>query len=248
LRESGLWVYSARVVFARVEACSTSRAFQVLQMEIRDILRTAFCSLQYIHTLNQSSDVKKLPKPLELRSDEQAFVASLLNSFYADLKEKPKDTMDRRIRNALQLLIETDRQEHDAVALSLAMAAIEALVCIKGSDISNQIANNTAVLLEPDPSHREAAINLLKKIYSARSETLHGASLDHEHTLCRQAKQLASFVLLAFINRRDFQRKMGEVVESPVDLLNELRSTMLSGRAEIPGVSVKGIQQLWRGK
>ena len=125
------------------------------------------------------------------------------------------------------------------------MAAIEALVCRKGPDLANQMAQNVAVLLEPDTQKRLDAEEFVKDLYDARSRTLHGEFLEHESAMRRQARILASAVLKAFVERREHFKKLGVEAEKPDDLLHELRGLKYSG-GEVPGIEPSPVRTLWR--
>lgn len=253
----GMYVCSRRVVYARAEATCTHRALRAFRRDVQGALRTVLKSLELLKQLSDNPPRKGCwpfepltidsPSAPDLSSGEGRnecwVIEPLLEAFFT--KSQKKDSMDRRLRNALHLLVESDRQQHAGIALSLSMSAIESLLCRHGSDITNQVAENSATLLEPDARRRADAVKFVKRHYEARSRTLHGELLEHEHALRRDARMLASGVLVAILERRDFQRRAGIESETPDALLGELRDSKY-GDGEIPGVSPSPLRQLWQ--
>jgi hypothetical protein len=84
-------------------------------------------------------------------------------------------TMERRIRNALDLLMESELNHNLSVKLALCMSSIEAIL---GSDddrsIVGTVAQNVATTFEPDKSKRLDAENFVRDLYKCRSNVLHG--------------------------------------------------------------------------
>ena len=169
-------------------------------------------------------------------------VAPLLDAYFASPIKN--DSIDRRIHNALHLLIQSDQQRHTAIGIALSVAAIEALVCGSSDNIANTFAENSAVILEPDPNYRAAAVDFAKDLYNVRSRVLHGDVLEHEATVRRNSRILAAAILQAILERRDFQRRVGEDSETPDKLLKELRrGKWIPG--QLTGVSPSPVRQLW---
>ncbi|MFQ5734182.1 MAG: hypothetical protein ACE5KM_19775 [Planctomycetaceae bacterium] len=244
-------VVAPRSVYVRIDGICSTRSMRVFRWDLRRVLRTILRSLSLLNQLEpRHRDLGH--NHLFLDFDKEAgasteidtwAVEPLFDAYY--LKPSKKDSIHRRLRNALHLLVEADRQRHSSIGLSLSMTAIEALVCKKGSDISNQIAENVATLLEPDAMMRSQAVDFIKKLYDSRSRTLHGEILEHEATALQKARTLASGVLKAFLERKDFQARMGVQTETPDDLLRELRKSKF-GDGEIPGVEASPVRKFWR--
>jgi hypothetical protein len=166
----------------------------------------------------------------------------LLNAYYSNPTKK--DSMDRRIRNALHLLVQSDMQAHDSIAAALSVCTIESLVCKPSADLSNMIAENTAAILEPDPRERAHAVEFVKRLYDARSKTLHGAQLEHAITTRYNARLLAGALLVALLERREFQKAAGFPHETPDNLLDELKKgKWVPG--QLTGVNKSPIRDLW---
>jgi hypothetical protein len=236
----GQIVTSRRAVYVRACANCSRRAFRRFRRESRSVLRCICRSIEM--TAIWSMDLAEFIPDDEKPGVGWSIEARLLDVYYA--KATKKDSIDRRIRNALHLLVQADQQRHTAIGLALSVAAIEALVCRKAADVANMFAENTAVILEPDPIYRDAAVDFAKDLYDSRSRVMHGDWLEHEATKRRNARVLAAAVLLAILERRDFQHRMGVESETPDALLNELkRGKWIPG--QLTGVSESRVRQLW---
>jgi Apea-like HEPN len=160
-------------------------------------------------------------------------------------KKRPKDTMDKRIANAVRLLCESDGQSNAAISLSLSVTALEALLGRNGPEISTTLANNIAVLLESRLDYRSFAVKFVKELYDQRSRVLHGETFDGEENGKGQSRRLAAGVLFGVWNRRDFLSKMQLDVQSPEELLKELQEhTYMSGLPD-GALDVPEIRSLW---
>jgi len=134
-----------------------------------------------------------------------------LDAFFASPVKK--DSIDKRVRSAIHLLVESDRQDNPAIGLALSVAAMEALVCFKGSDIANTFAAHTARLLEPQLDYRAGAEKYFKRLYNARSRTLHGEILQQEAAVRRNGLQVAAALLKVIQDWHDTMRRIkGEPV------------------------------------
>jgi len=150
-----------------------------------------------------------------------------LNYYY--LRPGKKDTMERRIRNALCLLMESDRQKNQAVHLALCFAAIEALICDKKDGIADRLSQNVATLLQPDSNERIAAIKKVKKLYDLRSRVLHGAKTEIDAGFEQQARTLAAGVFMAVLEWRMFVKRMGEQNKHVAEFFDALEEARVSG-------------------
>lgn len=172
------------------------------------------------------------------------FLRRCLDAYFSNPSKK--DCMERRIRNAISLLAESDTQPHDAVGLALAIAAIEALLGEKGESVSERLSGNLAVLLEPDPEMRVKARKLFKDLYALRSDALHGRQPENvrEHRI--KARCVAAAVLHSVISRQDFLLRGGFHPEHPQELLRDLENLHWSAGQPM-GVSVlPAVTRLWR--
>lgn len=251
--EHGPKILAPQAVYAVVEGCSSRGALDNFRREIRRVLRSVLRSLYLIKAYdprkrgsweNQFWGEKVWLTPMVTpgQAADDWPLPFLLDAYFSNPTKK--DSIDRRLRNAVHLLAQADEQRHHAIGLSLSMAAIEALLCRKGSDLANMLAENAATFLEPTSRARADAVEFIKKLYDTRSRTLHGEKLEHEKTDRRHARMLAAAVLIAVLERREFQRKAGFDPETPDDLLSELRKAkFLPG--QVPGVSLSPVRQLW---
>lgn len=241
-------ISTPRVVYFRVQGCCSVRALHDFREEVASALASVLKSIEVLKALEANDEwFPRTPVALNfpMREDDCLDtwpVGQLLDATFADPGRK--SSIDRRVRNAMHLLIESDQQRHDAIALSLAVAAIEALLCRGTTDLTVQIAENTATLLEPDSHLRALAERFVRGLYKARSRTLHGDVLEHEAEDRHHARQLAAAVLHAILERRAYQGRMGEA-ESHDEFLCELGGSKWVG-GEIPGVSPSPVRRLWR--
>lgn len=156
-----------------------------------------------------------------------------------------KKSMDRRINNAICLLIESDAQDNNSVSLSLSIAAIEALLGEKGNEMAEKLTVLVGRFLEPTLEHRANAEEFFKKLYDARSRTLHGESLEKENELCLKARHLASAVLDSTISRRDFRRRLGYEPEKPDELIKELKATKYKDGTPVGSEEIYNVRNYW---
>lgn len=253
-QNSSFTVTSPYAIYVRIEGRCSSNAFRRFRREIFQVMRCVFRSLSLVKTFNHFvrsvipwQDKVRLGDHSNTLGDgpinsDDLCVAPLLNAYFSNPTKR--DSFDRRIRNSLHLLVQSDQQRHTAIGIALSVAAIESLVCRKAGDIANMFAENTAVILEPDPTFRAAAVEFVKDLYDARSRVLHGDLLEHEATMRRNARALAAAVLQAILERRAFQRRAGVQSETPDDLINELRrGKWVPG--QLTGVSESPVRTLW---
>jgi len=129
-----------------------------------------------------------------------ALINNCLDLFFAEPTKK--DSVDRRVRNAIHLLIESDNQTIDAIGLALSITAIEALLSQGSAEISEKLGVIAAALLEPDLSDRAKAKKFVKDLYDQRSRTLHGEKIEAELQASKNARHLAAAILVAILNLR----------------------------------------------
>lgn len=134
-----------------------------------------------------------------------------------------KDSLDRRVRNAVHLLVQADAQPQDSIGLALSIAAIEALLGKKGTDLATVLAESVATLLEPELSRRADAVEFMKDLYDLRSRTLHGELTEGDSKARQNAREIAASVLIAIITNLDFAQRMGLEPKTPDDLFKYLR-------------------------
>lgn len=155
------------------------------------------------------------------------------------------DSIDRRIRNCVLLLAEADGLKHDGIALAITMAAVEALLGKKGTELATTLGDYVAAALEPDPPHRSAASEFVKRLYDQRSRILHGEKAEGDPSARMNARILSAGLLKAMIERRDFLRKSGYSTESPDGLLRELKTGKFI-EGQLTGTSQSLSRRLWR--
>lgn len=165
-----------------------------------------------------------------------------LDSFYA--ASTAKDSLDRRMRNALTLLSEARRQTHGAVSLALTMSGMEAMLASGKDNISSTLAENTATLLEPEGGRRRAAEKVVKALYDKRSRLLHGESVEDAADAARRASVLATAAVRAITERRSFRHRLGDAQEAPADLFEAIRDARATA-TRVDGVTDSPARNLW---
>jgi hypothetical protein len=186
--------------------------------------------------------VAVLTKDGEL-GDWFSFIPYCLEAFYA--QPPKKDSINRRITTATRLLTQADMQADNSVGLALSVAAVEAMLCRKGSDLANMFSENASALLEPEPGSRSQAVEWCKKLYNLRSEVLHGTGFNATSTDVSHARLLAAAVLKAMVERRNFVRRMEGDVEKVDVLLKELFADKYTP-GQLTGVEESPIVYAWR--
>lgn len=179
-----------------------------------------------------------------LLENGKPLIKQYMDAYYSEPSKK--DSIDKRIRNAVILLLESDSQSNDAIGLALSMTAIEALLGEEGTEITVKLAENVAALLEPDRNQRQSAREFVKKSYNTRSRALHGEEVETEGEARISSRHLAAAVLSGVIFRRDFLSRLGYEAETPRDLLEDLHKSFASGQPV--GIVEYNICSLWRKK
>ena len=236
----------------QVTGCMSKPACKELRVEFERILPSMWRSIKLLGKaldmpsvlLFPSIDESRLPIVSESALHTgKVFVQKYLDAYFS--KPTKKDSIGRRIRNAVHLLIESDVQPNDAVGLALSVAAIEALLGQKGKDITERLADNVAALLEPEPNKRYVATEFVKKLYDKRSRALHGEKIEGEKDARLKARQLAAGVLISMIARRDFLKGMELEPETPQKLFALLREKRFEPGQPM-GVWESNVRKLWR--
>ncbi|HUX01490.1 MAG: hypothetical protein WBD63_10010 [Phycisphaerae bacterium] len=247
---------SAEGLYARIQGRISAGVLQEITGEILRIFPSLVRSVAILEpkegdagSYRITQQMARLPTASEsLLRRRHDFIHTCLDAYYATTSTK-KDSFDRRIRNAVNLLAESDAQTNEAVGLALSMAAIEALLGEKGRDLSDRLADNVAVLLEPDLTVRHQAAEFVKKIYDVRSRALHGEQVEGEATVRAEARCLAAAVLVAVISRRVFLSRGGFDRENPADLLKELREGRFQAGQTVGVDEVAySVRELWKGE
>jgi len=176
----------------------------------------------------------------------KALIRQYLDAYYSDFPGK-KDSTDRRIRNAVCLLIESDNQPNDAVGLALSITAIEALLGEKGEGIAIMLAERVGALLEPDDIQRNNATEFVKKLYNTRSRALHGELVETESTVRFNARHLAAAALDAMIFLKLAAPSYYDVPDTPEQLLKFLYDSRRTPGQPL-GIKEYNVRDLWIDK
>jgi hypothetical protein len=170
--------------------------------------------------------------PREL-SEPWKFIENCLTFFYS--RPGKGDSVEGRIRSAIQLLMEADRQWHAAVALALCCSAMEALLSRRGNNtIAQSLADHCALVLEPESEKRLDAEEYVKELYDRRSRAMHGDSLVDDKTTLAHARRLAAMLLLARLERWSHMAAYGG--ENQEEFFNEVQKSRLTAKS-IEGIS-----------
>jgi hypothetical protein len=249
--------------FIQVEGVCSAFAFNAAIEEMKGVFSTLVkCGADLFHKHHNSETVRALsspeltPEDILAQLSEVALIASdgRFGPFFAFLPDAlqayyshptKKDSIARRLTTAVRLLRQADMQAANGVGLALSVAAVEAMLCRKGSDLANLFAENVATLLEPEPRFRADAVRWCKKLYGLRSDVFHGNALDATLEDFEDARVLAAAVLKGMIERRNYVRRIGGSVETPDDLLEEMaRDKYTPGQTT--GVEESPIVSVWR--
>jgi len=155
---------------------------------------------------------------------------------YYYLNPQKKDSLDRRLRNAMHLLVEADKQKHPSVTIALSFSAIEALVGSNKDNIVKELSENVATLLEPEASNRSGPIDKIKNLYKIRCKILHGEKIEFERGVEEQVRRLAAGCFQAIMDWMDCNKRMGQKHSKVPDLESEIKSARISGK-QLVGIS-----------
>ncbi len=204
-------------LLASVIGVSSARALDQASRQCFEIMRSVLPRLcrQEVSTSYDDNGLTDADRVSTVRTIVRARLQQCL-SMYFGAESKKMTFQGRRIRNAVQLLIESDRQVHNAIGLALSCAAIESLLGEKTHGISEDVATKTATLLFPDAEYRRWAINIVKKMYDTRSRSLHGEQLTVEDKTREQVRTLAGTLLRAVLDWLEFSARFGDAeAEAP---------------------------------
>jgi len=249
-------------ILAVIEGKMSASSCSMLQNEMSRILPTAIRSADLLQSEGFGGKYKVVcTDPLlifereidglpwiedKLIKSGKALIRQYLDAYYSDSCVK-KDSINRRIRNAVCLLVESDYQPNNAAGLALSITAIDALLGEKGPEAFLRLADNVAVLLEPYTNQRNNATEFVKDLCDARSDALHGKMVETESENRTYARQLAAAVLSGVISRRDFLSRSGFEPETPHALLQELRKVRFQSGQPL-GIEEYNVCNLWRNK
>lgn len=230
------------LIFARIAGVLSENTCKLIAERLSQVLPSIFKSLRLLHLMGDQPDLlqflgeKNQTIDLKYYKDNLDFIKTCIDAYYS--KSTTKDTIDRRIRNAIHLMVEADRQQHRSIMLALSFSAIEALVCSKKEGIVDELSRNVATLLEPDRNMRIQTIKLVKKLYNMRSKLLHGENIEINLGKEEQVRRLAAGCLKAMLEWQVFQRKVGKEQKSAKgrdNFFSELEDAKVSGR-EMVGI------------
>ncbi len=157
-----------------------------------------------------------------------------------------KESMDRRLKNAIHLLAESDQQSNASVGLALCMAGIESLICERNPGIVKTLIERGALLLEPDRKQWPQVKQFLTTLYDRRSDIMHGSRIESSNIDRCAARLVAAGLVQAMLQRRSFFKKLWDEMESPDAFFKELDDTALIGGSSVVGVSPPSLSVLWR--
>jgi hypothetical protein len=194
--------------------------------------------------MSDEGTMERAPRGERLPYDSLVFIRDAMAAYFEELSNK-KDSVARRVRNAMRLMVESHNQSHNAIGLALSVTAIEALLCCKGENLAQMFAENVAALLEPDTKCRFEAERWAKRLYDLRSGVLHGTELNCPPEDIRNAQVAAGMVLRAILERRAAIKRVQGNDENPDDFFRELRSGKYR-RGQVTHVSEMPLKRFWR--
>jgi len=117
------------LLYARIWGRISPGALETLADELKGVIRSLIRSVAA--AAGRDTDLRTLPvfptilpyAGVEPVTDEAGFLRMCLDSYFAKPSSK-KDSLERRIRNAIALLVEADTQATDAVGIALAVTAV----------------------------------------------------------------------------------------------------------------------------
>ena len=220
---------------AIVQGNLSNKVCQKMETMVSKVLQTATKSLAL---MNKDMDKRVL-------LENKVTLEQYLNAYL--MESTKKDSFGKRIHNAVHLLVESDLQTNNSIAIALSITSIEALLGEKGESISEKLSTHVATLLEPKLKFRSEAKKFMKNIYNERSRTLHGSELKSEDFCREQARHLAAAVLSSVLLRRNFKKRFGEKAETPNDLLSDLSNSCF--KTGLPdGILEYNVCGFWRNK
>jgi len=236
---------------ASVEGRLSNLACERLRDEVSQLIPSVLASAHLLRRDTDASTVQEIIGNLpvvvninKLLDDSKAFIDRCIDAYYS--KPMKKDSMGKRIRNAVHLLVESDRQANDSVGLAISITAVEALLAEgRTEEISQRLSESVGILLEPDLSKRNEARKFVKHLYNLRSDALHGTTIEGEQNTRGYARHLAAGVLAAVITRQEFMRRAGYDPETPSKLLEDLRDSRYASGQPM-GVNESNVRRLWK--
>ena len=237
------------ILEVRLHGRMSTAAIHGLASEVMPVLVSVIRSVRLLRPPDGTQVISHAEKLPVIRVDElcenAAFLSSSVNTLFA--RSGRKDTIPRRIGNAVRLLAEADGQSSDAIRLALSVTAIEALLGRDGAgDISKALAENVAVLLEPIAADRQRAYEFVKALYGKRSRTLHGDDVAGDQPAAVQARTLAAGCLFGVWFRNDFLQRLGDQPETPDAMLKTLAEKRWDGTRPDGAPDLPAVQKLWR--
>ena len=158
-----------------------------------------------------------------------------------------KDSLNRRVHNALHLMATADGQTSEAVRLALSVAAIEAMLARGRSGVTENLSQSAAVLLEPGGAYRLRAERFIKELYGLRSDVLHGTAIDCPHQKASEARAVAAATLRAIYERVSLWRRLGSDPEDPQALFVAIDSARAEA-TRVDGVTDSPVRRFWEAE
>jgi hypothetical protein len=202
-------------VHASLHGKCTARAFAHAETELTSVLPSIVRTVQLSAT---SADYAKLVSAEEQRwigtPVEFMFVGAGLRVLTASLHAYFGDPIIhdevfiKRIRNAIELLKHADQLDAP-LAIAVTFAALEALVCEKRKDTTEQITEHIPTLLVRDTAKRKSRSRLLGKLYQIRCDVMHGDEVHGDLQKFEVVRRIAAGVLRAVLEWQDGVIKSG---------------------------------------
>jgi len=228
----------------RLEMISSNQMFLNTQQELTQLINSLLITFKDMYTMKYLYN--KEERVLAISNDENQFkpyfnhISTCLDIFYSTSGSGKGKFLVDRIRNSMILLIQADAVNNPAIKDALSMTAVEALACTKGTEISKTMAENVAILLDPDLKYRKQIQKEVKRLYDFRSRVLHGDVVEKSPSSITFAncedifpRSLASAVLLAALERMEFFRRVEDKPETFSDFIAEIQDEQYKARSPL---------------
>jgi hypothetical protein len=246
LRTPDKATFESGELYVKLSARCSERAMADLRTEVKVLARSHFKSISLLDTpVPTHSTFARQRASIGIDNLKKYLHFGLHGLESAVVNNTSKNDFQVRIANAVRVLAEADNQRSDPLGLALCVVAIDALLGQPGTEGTTKLADFVASLLEPDVSERRRAADYVIKLYSKRSDALHGRKVEGDALLRSNARMLAASLLYAVWSHRDFFRRYADKDVDVATFLRELRSSFVqpglpAGVIELP------VRNLWK--
>lgn len=231
-------------LFANMEGSCSPCALAAATDEAKSLLSTVFDVLRLVrHFRDRTEGIiqaeeacqgpifawNRKPSSSVKLTASLALAKRLIRTYWNSGHPKQFDTA---LSNAIHLVMQSRREDHPALQVSLLFAGIEAL-CGEGKDgVVQNLSENVAALLVHEPTARDEFRDQVKRLYGVRCKYVHGeSSVDAGNALPR-VRLLAAMTLYAATCWLDAETRLREQSVQRKDFLMELRKKRRLGTVD----------------